>query len=343
MIFDEPRYLLAGDRYLLIEFGNELNLDMNFKALGLAREIEQNKVKGLLETVPSFATLLLHYEPELIKPEALISLCRELLDQLGSVEDMEIPSRLIELPVAYDDRWSRECIEAYCRTIKKIEHNPDLVARINGLKSVTELIRYHSAPQWWVGAVGFLAGLPTLMSLDPRYFLTAPKYDPPRLWTPVGTVGLGGAFTAIYPMVTPDGYQILGRTPVPIYDPQQRLEPFKDSFFLLRTGDRVKFLPISEAEFMEIEREVEARAYRYNIIDYEIFSVRRYKEFYRQAKREVVETPVPQMGRAEMIEAGEEVRARQQVIEMKKKLKAKAIEAEDRSKKSRDIGHQLGG
>lgn len=289
MIFEEPRYLLAGDHYILIELGNELNLDVNFKALSLAREIERNKVKGIIETVPSFATLLVHYEPEVIRPDALITLCRELLDHMGPLSDMEMPSRLIEIPVAYNDRWSRKCIEEYCRTIKKAEHSPDLVARMNGLKNVAELIKYHSTPQWWVGAVGFLAGLPTLMSLDPRYFLTAPKQDPPRLWTPVGTIGLGGGFTAIYPMVTPDGYQILGRTPVPIYDNQQRFEPFKDSFFLLKTGDRVKFLPISEAEFVEIEKEVEAGTYRYNIIDYEIFSVKKYKEFYQRAQKELEE------------------------------------------------------
>jgi urea carboxylase len=289
MIFEEPRYLLAGDRYILIELGNELCLDINIKALSLAEKIKQNKTKGVIETVPSFATLLIHYEPEVIKSNVLIALCEELLGQLGSVEEMEIPSRLIEIPVNYNDRWTRECFEDYCKTIKRVEHNPDLIARVNGLRGIPELTKYHSTPQWWVGAVGFLAGLPTLMSLDPRYFLTAPKYDPPRLWTPVGTVALGGGFTTIFPMVTPDGYQLLGRTPLPIYDNQQRLRPFKDSFFLLRTGDRVKFVPISEAEFLEIEKEVKAGIYHYNIIDYEIFSVRKYKEFCEQAKKEIVE------------------------------------------------------
>ncbi len=287
MIYEEPRFLLSGDQYILIEFANELNLDMNFEVLSLAKVIKENKIKGIIETIPSFATILIHYNPGQIKVSVLMDVCKELIEEIGPIEDLEIPSRLIEIPVAYNDRWSRQCIEDYCVRIKKIEHNPDFVVRINGLKDIAELIKYHSTPQWWVGAVGFLAGLPTLMCLDPRYHLTAPKYDPPRLWTPVGTIGLGGAFTAIYPMITPDGYQILGRTPVPIYDNQQRLKPFKDSFFLLKTGDRVKFVPISEAEFMDIDKQVEADTYCYNIIDYEIFSVKKYKEFHRQMLEEI--------------------------------------------------------
>lgn len=287
MIYEEPRYLLSGDRYLLIEFGDEMNMDLNFKALGLEEEIRKNRVKGVIETVPSFATLLVHYEPAVINGKNLIATLAEYIGGLKSIENLELPSRLVEIPVVYADRWTRECVEAYSRTIKPIPPNPEFVAEENGLKSVKELIYYHSTPQYWVAAIGFWPGLPFMMSLDPRYTLTVPKYNPPRTWTPQGTVGIGGACTAIYPVNTPGGYQLLGRTPVLIYDGPQKHPAFKESSVLLRTGDRLKFLPIPEEDFEDIEEAVNSGSYHYNIVNYELFSVGRYNEFLQEARKEM--------------------------------------------------------
>ena len=113
--------------------------------------------------------------------------------------------------------------------------------------------------------MGFIAGLPVLMPLNADFKLTAPKYDPPRTWTPSGTVALGGGFTALYPMVTPDGYQMLGRTPVKLFEPEGQQWPFAESPALLSVGDRVRFVPISEARFEEIEQEITAGDYQYSI------------------------------------------------------------------------------
>lgn len=287
MIYEEPHHLLSGDRYLLIEFGNEMNIDLNFKALGLTEEIRKNKVQGVIETVPSFASILVHYEPAVIDQRKLIAALDEFIAGLKSIENLELPSRLIELPVAYSDRWTRECVEWYCKNIKEIPPNPEFVAELNGLKSVKELVKHHSTPQYWVAAIGFWPGLPFLMSLDPRYFLTVPKYNPPRTWTPQGTVAVGGGCTGIYPVNTPGGYQLLGRTPVRIYDGPQKHPAFKESSVLLRTGDRVKFAPIPEEDFEEIEQSVNEGRYRHNIVTYELFSVGRYNEFLHEARKEM--------------------------------------------------------
>lgn len=287
MIFEEPRYLRSGDRYLLIEFGDEMNLELNFTAMGLAEAVASDSLKGVIETVPSFATLLVHFDPDQTTFGALKSGLEEQVASLGPTADLTLPSRLVELPCCYADPWTKAAVDDYRRKIKDIEPNPEATARLNGLRDVRELVKVHSTPQYWVAAVGFWPGLPFMMSLDPRYVLTVPKYNPPRTWTPEGTVGMGGSCTAIYPVNTPGGYQIFGRTPVPVWDGPQKFPPFKESPVLLKPGDRVKFVPIDAREFIEIENEVAAGTYTYNIVDYELFSVSRYTSFFDEAKKEV--------------------------------------------------------
>ncbi len=284
MIYNRPRYRLAGERHLLVELGDEISLATNFKAISLGQnllrspELGLTGIKAIIDVVPSFTTVLIQYDPQIITLEGLIRLCDHGLQQMVQSQELELSSRLIEIPVAYNDRWSRKCFEQYCQTIKQIEDNPELIARLNGLNSLDELFVYHSTPEWWVGAVGFVAGLPTMMPLDPGFRLHAPKYDPPRMWTPKGTIGVGGGFTTIYPIVVPDGYQLLGRTPVPIFDPKQRLEPFKETLFLFKIGDRVKFRPISEEEFEVIEKEVEQGYYEYQISTPQRFSLSNFED-----------------------------------------------------------------
>ena len=138
-------------------------------------------------------------------------------------------------------------------------------------------MRVHSGTEYWVASLGFWPGLPFTMPLDPRCKLSAPKYNPPRTWTPRGTVGMGGSSTAIYPDRLPGGYQIFGRTPVPIWDPEKRFSVFKDSICLFRPGDRIKFDPCTYEEFDEIERKVEEGSYQYNVMENHKFSIQQYK------------------------------------------------------------------
>jgi KipI family sensor histidine kinase inhibitor len=284
MLYEKPRYRLAGERHLLIDLADEVSLETNFKAIALSQRISQSLelgrrgIRAILDVVPSFTSVLIQYDPQILGLQGLIRSCDYWLDELKSSHEIELMSRLIEIPVAYADRWSRACYEQYCQTIKPIPDNIEFVAQLNGLGLVEELIAYHSAPEWWVGAVGFIAGLPTLTPLDPKFRLVAPKYDPPRTWTPKGTIGVGGGFTAIYPIVVPDGYQMIGRTPVPIFDPANRLAPFRESQVLFRLGDRVKFRPICEAEFEAIEHEVEAGRYEYQISEPQVFSLNQSSE-----------------------------------------------------------------
>jgi KipI family sensor histidine kinase inhibitor len=256
-----------------------MRLELNFLAHGLATKIAETALRGIIETAPCFASILIHYDPDEIGFDDLGRELLQLFGSLGSSEAIELQSRLFYIPTMYLDPWTRECVEDYCAKINEKERDPEFVARINGLADARDLVRVHSATEYWVASLGFWPGLPFMMALDPRCRLSAPKYNPARTWTPQGTVGMGGASTAIYPVATPGGYQIFARTPVPIWDPEQRFPVFRDSIVLFRAGDRVRFVPVEREEFDWVEAKVREGSYVYNVVEYQKFSVKQYKEW----------------------------------------------------------------
>jgi KipI family sensor histidine kinase inhibitor len=247
MIYDSIRYLYSGDQFLTIEIGDEMSLQANFKVIGADKAIKQAEIAGVIETLPGWRSMLLHYDSLKIRTGDLISEIKKALEQVPDVT--EVPSRLIELPAKYKGQWG-----------------PDIgfVAKQNGLTE-DEVVRIHAETLHWVGMVGFTPGSPQLMQLDPAQLLSVPKYKSPRLYTPQGTIALGGSLTAIYPVVSPGGYQMMGLTPVPIYDRFQSLEAFEDSPVLLRIGDRIRFVSVDMEEFDFIRQQVWECSYRFKI------------------------------------------------------------------------------
>jgi len=278
-IYDTPKFLPAGDKYMLIEFGNVMNLELNFTAQNLAKAIKDNKIKGVYETSPCFASMLVHYEPEEIKFNDLKNELKSLVDSLGPSDDIEINSRIFSFPTVYLDKWTKECVEDYSNKIAKKKPDPELITELNNLESTAQFVRVHSGTEYWVSAIGFWPGLPFMMALDPRCKLTVPKYNPPRTWTPKGTVGMGGASTSIYPDRLPGGYQIFGIIPVPIWDTKKSFPVFENNICLFQPGDRVKFVPTTYEEFDHVSKKVEDGTYDYNIIEYQKFSVKNYKKW----------------------------------------------------------------
>ncbi len=278
MIYEQPKYRPGGDRYMLIEFGDEMNLDLNFMGQGLAVALEENPVAGVIETAPCFATTLIHYEPEIISYDDLQREVSSLIGSLGGSDDIEMDSRLFYFQTLYLDPWSTECINDYREKINPDkEQDPEFITRVNGLDDVDQFVRVHSGTEYWAASLGFWPGLPFMMPLDPRCRLTVPKYNPPRTWTPQGTLGMGGMSSSIYPVATPGGYQLFGRTPVPIWDRDKRFEEFEGELCIFQPGDRLKYVPCSMEEYEEIDRKVQEGTYRYNIVEYQRFSVRNYK------------------------------------------------------------------
>ena len=278
-IYDKPKFLPGGDKYMLIEFGNVMDLELNFTAQNLAQAIQDHKVTGVYETAPCFASMLVHYEPEEIKFNDLKNEMKSLIDSLGPTDDIEINSRIFSFPTVYLDKWTQECIEDYSNKIVKKKSDPELITEVNNLESTDQFVRVHSGTEYWVAAIGFWPGLPFMMALDPRCKLTVPKYNPPRTWTPKGTVGMGGSSTSIYPDRLPGGYQIFGIIPVPIWDTKKSFPVFENNICLFKPGDRVKFVPTTYEEFEHVLHKVEDGTYDYNIIEYQKFSVKNYKKW----------------------------------------------------------------
>jgi len=280
MIYDEPRFRPGGDRFLEIEFGDELNLELNFRAQGLGQALTRERIKGVIEIAPFFASALVHYDPDLVTFDDLKAELLRLINAVASASDVELQSRLIYMPAMYLDPWSAEAIDQYIEKINPAkERDPDFVARINGLDDAAQLVRVHSGTEYWVAALGFWPGTPFMMPLDPRCRLFAPKYNPPRTFTYTGTIGMGGGATAIYPVDGPGGYQIFARTPVPIWDMQQRLAPFKEAPYLLRPTDRMKFVPCTREEFDEIHRKCAEGSYEMNVVGYQKISLQSHREW----------------------------------------------------------------
>jgi KipI family sensor histidine kinase inhibitor len=239
---------------LTIEIGDEMTLKANFKVIGLDLAIKKARIKGFIETFPGWRSLLIHYDSTMIGTKDLISELKKTVEKIPEVK--EVPSRLIELPVKYGGRWG-----------------PDLgfIAKNNDIPP-EEVVRIHSETIHWVGMVGFTPGSPQLMQLQPSMLLSVPKYTSPRIYTPMGTIALGGSITAIYPVVSPGGYQMMGLTPVPIYDRFQSLSIFEKSPVLLRIGDRIKFVSVDVEEFDYIRQKVWECSYEYKVKQ-EIFSL----------------------------------------------------------------------
>ena len=232
---------------MTIEIADEMSLKANFKVIGIDRAIKQAEITGVIETLPGWRSMLLHYESLQIRTADLISQIKKAIEKVPEVT--KVPSRLIELPVAYRGRWG-----------------PDIgfVAEQNNLTE-EEVVRIHSETIHWVGMVGFTPGSPQLMQLKPAQLLSVPKYRSPRTYTPQGTIGLGGSLTAIYPVVSPGGYQMIGLSPVPVFDRFQSLDVFEKSPVLLRIGDRIRFVPVDMEEFDYIRQQVWECSYRYKI------------------------------------------------------------------------------
>lgn len=284
-------YRYAGDRFLLLEYGEmTLDLTMNFRITALNQALKEARLEGLVETVPALRSILIHYDSLRLPTRALVERLKALEAALPSGEGLKIKSRRVELPIAIRDRWTTADIERYVKFTRQDApnvingHNIDYIAQYNGLKDAEEVVRFLCATEWWNACLGFFPGLPFMFPMDPRYAIVTPKYNPTRPWTPEGAVGIGGPCVAIYPVASPGGYQLFGRT-IPIFDVKQRNPVFRENPILLKPADRVKWVPVSEGELERLYEEVHAGRYRYRIVDDQL-DVREYLAFVRSVKSE---------------------------------------------------------
>ncbi len=220
---------------LCVELGDEISAEVNTRVRALEFLIQAKGLTGVVETVPSFRSLLVYYDPGQTGFDALCAGLGELAEQATTATLP--PARLVELPCCYDPEFGLDLVAAAERL---------------GL-AVDELVRLHAGAEYLVYFVGFTPGLPYMAGVPERIRL--PRLETPRVKVPAGSVGLGGAQYCIYSVESPGGYWLLGRTPVRLYDPEAA-EPT-----LLRPGDRVRMRPIDRAEYDAIAARVAARTY----------------------------------------------------------------------------------
>ncbi|MGP5929630.1 5-oxoprolinase subunit B family protein [Corynebacterium glyciniphilum] len=260
------RYTYGGDEFLFVEVSEEMSLAANFTVTLIARELQEHHLNGVIEICPANASLLIRFSPEVIAPGDLEDSVRSIEEKVTDSANSVVPTRIIEVPVWYDDPVTAEVVSRFREGYHQDPSGNDLdyAATVNGLEDASAFIRAHHQSPWIVSMVGFVAGLPFMYQLvDREHQLEVPKYLSPRTDTAPLTVGHGGCFAVIYSVRGAGGYQMFGIAAAPIYHPELQGTDQEDQMILFRPGDIVKFRPVEEAEYRRIQQEVEAGSFRY--------------------------------------------------------------------------------
>ena len=235
-MYQHPRFLPAGDKALSVELGNSITPEINRRVRNLFLAIENQRIPGIVDLVPTYRSLLVYYDPlrlTLSKLEERLAALEQHLDQ-AAVK----PPEVVEIPTLYGG-----------------EHGPDLghVAEHNGL-TPEEVIQIHSGTDYLVYMMGFTPGFPYLGGMSER--IATPRLQTPRTVIPAGSVGIAEQQTGVYPVESPGGWQLIGRTPVQLFDP--RREPP----VVVGAGDYIRFVSITEDDYHDIQQQVQAGSYQ---------------------------------------------------------------------------------
>lgn len=253
------RYSFGGDEHLFVECDESMSLEAFFKSLSITKAVKERGIRGITEICPANASFQIKFDPDIIKPDVILREVQAIEEQAERSEPV-IRTRIIEIPVYYQDPWTQETLMRF-RERHQDPKATDLeyAARINSFATVDEFVAAHSGAPWFVTMVGFVAGLPFMYQMvDRPRQLQVPKYLRPRTDTPKLTIGHGGCFSCIYSVRGAGGYQMFGITPMPIYDPEQKVSYLRDFMVFFRPGDIVKFKSIGREEYDQAVADVAA-------------------------------------------------------------------------------------
>ena len=247
-------YRQAGDGYLLLEYGdNVLDLALRMRVHLLMQALDADPVAGVRELSPGVRSLQIRYDSHTIAQDALIARLLEIEAGLADVATLKVPTRVVHLPMAFEDSATLGAVRRYQETVRAeapwLPNNVDFIQRINGLESREQVRDIVFGASYLVMGLGDVyLGAPCAVPIDPRHRLLTSKYNPARTFTAEGTVGIGGVYMCIYGMDSPGGYQLVGRT-LPIWNKFLKNPVFQDGKpWLLRFFDQVRFYPVTEAE-----------------------------------------------------------------------------------------------
>jgi urea carboxylase len=249
-------YRRAGDANILIEYGPiVLDLELRLRVHALMSWLEQQHIPGILDLTPGIRSLQVHYDDGIVALDELLPILMRAEATLAVLDDVEVPSRIIRLPLSWDDAATQLAIAKYMQSVRAdapwCPSNIEFIRRINGLESIEDVKRIVFEASYLVLGLGDVyLGAPVATPLDPRHRLVTTKYNPARTWTPENAVGIGGAYLCVYGMEGPGGYQFVGRT-CQMWNTYRVTDAFApDRPWLLRFFDQIQFHPVSGAELL---------------------------------------------------------------------------------------------
>ena len=283
-------YRQSGDKYLLIEYG-ELVLDLNlrFRVHALMQWLEQRAIKGIIDLTPGIRSLQVHFESLVLPVKQLIQLLQQAEAELPSVDEMEVPTRIVHLPLSWDDVATQLAIEKYMQSVRKDApwcemidghaSNIEFIRRINGLDAIQQVKDIvFNASYLTLGLGDVYLGAPVATPVDPRHRLVTTKYNPARTWTPENAVGIGGAYMCVYGMEGPGGYQFVGRT-IQMWNRWNQTKDFVDGKpWLLRFFDQIRFYPVEADELLQMREDFLHGKFKLKIEE-QTFRLKDYNQF----------------------------------------------------------------
>jgi urea carboxylase len=249
-------YRRAGDRYLLVEYGPLiLDLELRLRVHALMTWLEQMAVDGIVDLTPGIRSLQVHYDSRVLPVDRLLDILAAGETRLASIDELQIATRIVNLPLSWDDESTQIAIAKYMQSVRAdapwCPSNIEFIRRVNGLAGVEDVKRIVFEASYLVLGLGDVyLGAPVTTPLDPRHRLVTTKYNPARTWTPENAVGIGGAYLCVYGMEGPGGYQFVGRT-CQMWNTYKVTREFRrDKPWLLRFFDQIRFFPVSGAQLL---------------------------------------------------------------------------------------------
>jgi urea carboxylase len=277
-------YRLDGDKYLLVEYGPLiLDLNLRFRVHTLTEHLRTASIPGIIDLTPGIRSLHIHYDSRILPLQQLMDLLLKAEDKLPAIENIEVPTRIVHMPLSWDDVATRKAIDIYMKSVRPdapwCPWNIEFIRRINGLDSVEQVKDIlFSASYLTLGLGDVYLGAPVATPIDPRHRLVTTKYNPARTWTAENSVGIGGAYLCIYGMEGPGGYQFVGRT-VQCWNTYKATADFTKPW-LLRFFDQIRFYPVSAEQLLKHRENFLQGKFKLNITR-ETFSLKKYNAFLR--------------------------------------------------------------
>ena len=289
-------YRQSGDRNLLIEYGPlVLDINLRFRVHALMQWVQQamneGKLQGILDLTPGIRSLQIHFDSRVLSREKLVKQLIKAEKKLPPIADMEVPTRIVHLPLSWDDPSTKLAIEKYMQSVRKdapwCPSNIEFIRRINGIADIEQVKRIVFDASYLVLGLGDVyLGAPVATPLDPRHRLVTTKYNPARTWTPENAVGIGGAYMCVYGMEGPGGYQFVGRT-VQMWNRYKQTADFEQGKpWLLRFFDQIRFYPVSEQELLKMREDFVAGRFQLKIEE-TTFSLKEYNQYLQTNDKEI--------------------------------------------------------